>query len=386
MPFERNAIGDLAEGNTWLANVEMRLAGTQVAFDFDLGVGERTIPLTLVYPDFFPDAAPSILARNRELLSGHQYGPSGELCLEHRPDNWTPDVTGAMMIKSAHRLLSSEDETGQPAPGDHRTTRAQRMRHSAFRFLFSRDTLTGLESLAEGQVVEGQMQEQDVAGTYVAQLSRIETADAPEWSETKKRGGEVRSFRAVVMRVPAGGGRASKDFDELKTLLWAHGHSGLATDFKDGSDLVGIVLFDGQRLHVSMVFGDPGARKLINYDAAFAESDGVRLDPEYELLKTAKVAIVGCGSVGSKVADPFQRARSGASHSATCRRPADRYRVAAQITLQLTAAQSRHRRRSPLRAYISSDRRLGTARPPLCRAPRRNDQAGSTAGRVSQRR
>ena len=306
---ERNAIGDLAERSPWLANVEMRLAGTQLAFDFDLEIGERRIPLTLVYHDFFPDVAPSIMARDRQLLSGHQYGPSGELCLEHRPDNWTPDVTGAMMIESAHRLLSSEDDTGRPAPGDHRTTRAQGMRHSAFRFLFSRDTLTGLGSLAEGHVAEGEMQEQDVAGTYVAQLSRIGPADAPMWSETKKRGGDVRSFPAVVVRAPAGGGRASKDFDELKALLWAHGHSSLATDLKDGPDLVGIVLFDGQRIHVPMVFDEPGARKLISYDAVFAEADGVRLDPGYELLKSAKVAIVGCGSVGSKVA--VQLARSG---------------------------------------------------------------------------
>lgn len=287
----------------------MRLATTQLAFDFDLEVGERTIPLTLVYPDFFPDAAPSILPRNRELLSGHQYGPSGELCLEHRPDNWTPDVTGAMMIESAYRLLSSEDETGRPAPANHQTTRAQRMRYSAFRFLFSRDTLTGLGSLAEGEVAEGQMQEQDVAGTYVAQLARIGTADAPLWSETKKRGGDVRSFPAVVVRVSACGGGALKDFDELKALLWTHGHSGLATNLTNGSDLVVIVLFDGQRIHVSMVFGELGARKLISYDAVFAEADGVRLAPEYERLKASKVAIIGCGSVGSKVA--VQLARSG---------------------------------------------------------------------------
>lgn len=306
---ERNAIGDLAERSSWLAGVEMRLVGTQLAFDCDIEIGERSIPLTLVYPNFFPDAAPSILARNRELLSGHQYGPSGELCLEHRPDNWTRDVTGAMMIESAHRLLSSEDETGQPAPADHRTTRAQQMRYSAFRFLFSRDTLSGLGLLAEGDVAEGEMQEQDTAGTYVAQLSRIGSADAPLWRETKKRGGDVRSFRAVVVRIPAGAGRASKDLDELKALLWAHGHSTLATNLKDGFDLVGVLLFDGQRIHIPIVFGEPGARKLINYDAIYAEPYGIRLNPAYERLKGSKVAIVGCGSVGSKVA--VQLARSG---------------------------------------------------------------------------
>ncbi len=194
---ERNAIGDLAERSSWLTGVKMRLFGTQLAFDCDIEIGERRISLTLVYPDFFPDAAPSILARAPELLSGHQYGPSGELCLEHRPDNWTRDVTGAMMIESAHRLLSLEDETGQPAPADHRTTRAQLVRHSALRFLFSEDTLSGLGLLAEGEVAEGEMQDQDVAGTYVAQLSRIGSAGAPLWRETKEawRGRTVLSSR-----------------------------------------------------------------------------------------------------------------------------------------------------------------------------------------------
>lgn len=306
---ERNAIGDLAENSPWLSNVEMRLAGTQLAFDFDLEVGERKIPLTLVYPDFFPDAAPSILPRDRELLSGHQYGPTGELCLEHRPDNWTGDISGAMMIESAHRLLSFENDSGQPAPADHRTTPAQRMRHSAFRFLFSPDTLAGLGLLAEGEVAEGEMQDQGVAGTYVAQLSRIGPADAPIWRVTTTRGGDVRTSRAVVIRVPVGGGRQSNDFDELKALLWTHGHSALATDLSGGSDMVGVLLFDGQRIQVPMIFGESSARKLINYDVIFADADGVRLDPAYKRLKLSKVAIVGCGSVGSKVA--VQLARSG---------------------------------------------------------------------------
>jgi hypothetical protein len=58
-----------------------------------------------------------------------------------------------------------------------------------------------------------------------------------------------------------------------------------------------------------MVFGDLGSRKIINYDQVFAELDGVRLDPDYVRLKEAKVAVVGCGSVGSKVA--VHLARSG---------------------------------------------------------------------------
>jgi predicted ThiF/HesA family dinucleotide-utilizing enzyme len=307
---ERNAIGDLAERSPWLASVEMRLAsGMRLAFDFDLSIGERSIPMTLVYNDFFPDAAPSILARDRELLSGHQYGPLGELCLEHRPDNWSPDITGAMMIESAYRLLSSEAETGQPAPSEHRTTRAQAMRHSDLRFLFTQDTLSGLAMVPEGQVAEAQLKEHDTAGTYLAQLSRIGPDDSPLWREARKPGGEMRDMRAVVVRLPKGAGRDCRDFDDLKALLWANGLSALATELKGATDWSGVVLFDGQRIHVVMVFTAAGMRKLINYDAIFQEVDRVRLDSVYGKLKDARVAIVGCGSVGSKVA--VQLARSG---------------------------------------------------------------------------
>ena len=73
-------------------------ADLQIAADFDLQVGELIIPLTLTYPEFFPDATPSVVPQDGVCLSGHQYGAAGELCLQYRPDNWTPEITGAMMI------------------------------------------------------------------------------------------------------------------------------------------------------------------------------------------------------------------------------------------------------------------------------------------------
>lgn len=307
---EQIAIGELAERSLWLLNIEMRpAANLRLAFDFDIRIGDRNIPLTLVYPDFFPDAAPSIFARDRKLLSGHQYGPEGELCLEHRPDNWMSDITGAMMIESAYRLLSSEQETGQAAPSEHRVTREQRMRFSQLRLLFSVNTLSGLSLITEGQAVEGNVLEQNTAGTYVAQISRIGSADTPLWREIRKRGGEMLSIRAAIARIPEGGGRTCKDFDELRALLWSCAFAPLATELANRSDCSFLILFDGIRLQASLIFGEVGKRLIVSYDTIFAEKDLVRLDPEYERLRAAKIAIVGCGSVGSKVA--VQLARSG---------------------------------------------------------------------------
>ncbi|WP_185268932.1 ThiF family adenylyltransferase [Halopseudomonas xiamenensis] len=307
---ERNAVADLTDRNTWLLNVVWRLAANlQLAADFDFEIGERTIPLTLVYPDFFPDATPSILPRDGVRLSGHQYGTAGELCLEHRPDNWTPDVTGAMMIESAHRLLSSEQETGEAAPSDHRTLPAQRSRGAILRFLYSCEVWTGISMVEVGQAAEAEIQEHNFAGFYAAQLSHIGPADAPIWTEQRKRGHGAYKLRAVIAHLPEGTLKKCKTFDELKLLLETHGFGALATELSVASDGVGVILFDGIDLQVPMVLRKDGSPLLINYETVFSELDGVRLDPEYDRLAAAKIAVVGCGSVGSKVA--VHLARSG---------------------------------------------------------------------------
>ncbi|KIQ03283.1 thiamin biosynthesis protein [Pseudomonas fulva] len=307
---ERAAVSDLADQNPWLMTVTWRLAADlQIAADFDLQVGERIIPLTLTYPEFFPDTPPSVVPRDGVRLSGHQYGAAGELCLQYRPDNWMPEVTGAMMIESAYRLLSSEQVTGEPALSEHRTLSAQRARNAVFRFLYSRNVWAGLLMVEEGHVVDAEVQEHSYAGVYAAQLARIGSADASLWSEPKRRGYGASSLAGKVVRLPDGGSVGCRTLDDLVVLLERHGFESLVAELMQAPGFMMVIIFDGASILVSMVFGDVGSRKLINYDQVFAELDGVRLDPEYVRLKAAKVAVVGCGSVGSKVA--VHLARSG---------------------------------------------------------------------------
>src|SRR6266566_3384248 len=107
------AIDTLRERETWLLAATARLIrdGLQLWFDFDVVVNEETFPLTLKYPTYFPETPPIVMPRDGRRLSEHQYGDGGELCLEYRPDNWDPTVTGAMMIESNYRLLSRERPT-----------------------------------------------------------------------------------------------------------------------------------------------------------------------------------------------------------------------------------------------------------------------------------
>jgi molybdopterin/thiamine biosynthesis adenylyltransferase len=307
---ERTSVADLADSSPWLTNVKWRFADNfQIAADFDFEIGERLIPLTLTYPDFFPDSAPAVVPRDGILLSGHQYGAAGELCLQYRPDNWMPDITGAMMIESAYLLLSSEQETGEPAPSDHRTLPAQRSRGALLRFLYSRNVWAALLMVEEGRAVEAEVQEHEFAGFFAAQLSRIGVADDPIWTEPNKRGHGASTLGAWVVRVPAGALTKCKTFDELVSLLKRHGFGPLAADLSGNSNSVIIIIFDGASVQVPMVLGSAASRMLINYELIFAELDGVRLDAAYGRLAAAKVAVVGCGSVGSKVA--VHLARSG---------------------------------------------------------------------------
>jgi len=306
---ERAAIGDLAGRVPWLANVIWRIGDElKLVAEFDLLVGDSIIPLTLLYPDYFPDGAPSVLPRNGIRLSSHQYGAAGELCLEYRPDNWSPDITGAMMVESAHRLLSTEIETAEPAPSAHRTSPAQQMRGESFRFVLTQDAMDGLAGVGAGDAVEAEAEEHVFAGCFVAQLTRIGTAGASNWIEPDRRGGIVGLIQAWIVRLPAGTAGPVGGVHELLTFLEAHAFRTVATEMRSGGPGKFTILIDQGIVRPMLVYGAAEALRLVEYKTAVAEPSKPRLDPEYAPLSACKVAIVGCGSVGSKVAMHLVRA------------------------------------------------------------------------------
>ncbi|HIE4798755.1 TPA: ThiF family adenylyltransferase [Serratia marcescens] len=307
---ERAAISDLAEQNPWLINLKWYLAGNlRLAADFDLQVEGRLIPLTMTYPEYFPDAPPSVVPRGGGRLSAHQYGEAGELCLQFRSDNWMPEITGGMMIKSAYRLLLTEQETGETAPSEHRALPAQWARNTVFRFLYSQSVFAGLLMLGEGDVVDAEVQEHFFSGVFAAQLTRLGPADAPVWLEPNRRGYGASSVVAKAIRLPNGASVECHTLDELVSLLESHDHAAVIPELLQAPGAFGIIIFNGTNLQPSMICGAPDSRMLVNYDKIVVDLDSVRLDPEFARLKTVKVAVVGCGSVGSKVA--VHLARSG---------------------------------------------------------------------------
>jgi len=312
---ERVAIADLQENANWLKRVEWAMStNLYLSANFEITVDGADVPLKITYPAFFPDVPPQVHPIGEVRLSHHQYGAGGELCLEIRPDNWEPEMTGAMMIESAHRLLSSEqsvDGERREVPDAHRTTIAQDVRGKLFRLIMSGEDQQRLEALPVLSVTELELEEVYQAQRWIARPSRIGGTEQPLWAHSlkplnlvKRSGYVVRLPSNLINSVPS-------SLDSLVEMAKTLELDNLATFIADVSIERPILLVtEGSSLLLSLL---PGKDKkdALRYKTIFLPPSAQRQNAEYEALKGKTVALVGCGSVGSKVAASLSRAGVG---------------------------------------------------------------------------
>ena len=143
---ERRATAAIDED--WFENPAWSLdSACRLRLIFDIALPHRRFRLAMTYHNSFPASPPSVRpVDDVGRISFHQYGPGGEFCLSIRSDNWSPGITGADIIRSAHTLLEVEtpDEDGviSPAPSAHNVPHEQLLRHSLARFYV--DSVSGL--------------------------------------------------------------------------------------------------------------------------------------------------------------------------------------------------------------------------------------------------
>ena len=222
---ERQSIADLAEGVNWLRGVRWYLSnGAALVVDFEIDHDGESVPLTMTYAEFHPNAPLIVVPRDGSRLSNHQYGAGGNLCLEYRADNWETAITGAMMIESAHRLIAGErDVDGPELPSAHYVSIGQSVRGSPFRFLVTPPLEERLKAIEPVQSVEIGVAEKYHAETLTVTVAEIDGAtDMRAWPagirETTKRGHAI--------RLPAGTKMPAATQDSIAGLL---GDLGLAT-------------------------------------------------------------------------------------------------------------------------------------------------------------
>lgn len=305
---EREELNALAGASSWLIPRGWRIdSELHVIWDGEILVGDERRVVSLRYPGHFPHSPPSVLPRNTtERWSGHQYGAHGELCLEYGPDNWHPDISGAEMIRSVYRLLSGE----QTANGDasevfsrHETTLGQDLRAVHRRFFITRDVLSMIETMPTGALWAGETVQLINSDTRVSAVISITTEGAEQWKAMLPEPlHDAYGWPTSFVRVPEGTPLPPKGkWSELQAALQAMGISVPTSRF---------ALFAcGEELFAYSVFEDsdeffPAAVVIENPPAK-------RLDDAHAALTERKVGIVGCGSLGSKVAVTLARSGVG---------------------------------------------------------------------------
>lgn len=258
-------------------------------------------PVRLIYPDQFPSVPCWVEPQDPKVRwTQHQYGAGGCLCLELRPDNWSPNATGADVLRSAYNLLSTENPLGEGEKDDvasaHHITALQRYDWSGDPVMISQ-----------------------------ACIARLRAGTATELKALNWLGGDNgwpilltdAEDRAQAIAPPVA------DFPSLRmdlavTLLPGDGTNVTATTRTAFAQVFGATLSEDEQKNARL-FVVVGANSLKTFYSAdpdkIVERPWVSLPDEQNLragravdTTAKKVAIVGLGSVGSKVAEILTRA------------------------------------------------------------------------------
>ena len=286
---------------TWHVN---ELEGT-VRADLDFEAGGRLREAMLVYPFVFPYAPLQVRPRHEgECWSGHQW-PTGELCLEIRADNWHPDFTARDMILSARKLLDTEatvDDAGAPlrVPSAHQFTEGQRLSRHILRLVISDDMIAEVNRRGTAtHLVDLKSTEYDVLRVFTA-MSSAGSAYHSEWIDrgvpARTRSNDNRVARIVVLEDGDSRHLALTDPNFKPEQIWAQFSS---------------IPFDRNAIVVGLLHDRVLAKWLLMdevYDIEAILMDNQQRSPTRNDSASGKlVAIVGCGSMGSKVAASLAR-------------------------------------------------------------------------------
>ena len=313
---EREAIASLTTEVDWLPFIDWRIHNEETLYlVVNIQAHGPCYPVAMLYPTNYPANPPTVIPREpNQHWSTHQYGYGGELCLEWGPDNWHEKLTGADFLRSAHKLLLTENpmEEGMSqivAPSRHFLTLGQQLQSTPWRFVVNEDFISYTQSLPKNAYGMAQFWIMCHRNTVTAFARRLVLVNGNIWNNTilpKELENttsqiECRFFK-TNLEVNA------LNFSSLNSLIYA-----LKAQNPDVSESMSLptslVLFGtGGKLHLFSVSDPKKWVRFTNVDIS-KKKDNSRLPTEFIKLKTKKVGIVGVGSAGSKVA--ISLARSG---------------------------------------------------------------------------
>lgn len=311
MGKEHCELAELAAQEPWLIRTDWALtSAADVSVNVGIAVGDKVFDLVLVYPSLFPDTPAIVRPHVETRLSLHQYGAGGALCLEHGPDNWSPDVTGAMLLRSAYKLLATEapDAEAAPVSSRHALTRGQELRGDYLRFLFldNRMSLMAAGEAGKPLSIAARAQFGGVHGVMLvcAEIEGTESAvqalEKVDWSFDRKGLAVMHPAAALVPPQPT--------LQQLRDVLRAAEVWPLP-DSDESQVLVIVSAGTPPRLFSVRTQGEESCVEYAWFQPQQAQEQ--RSLVELHGAGAKAVGIVGMGSVGSKVAASLARAGIG---------------------------------------------------------------------------
>lgn len=289
----------VAEG--WFCLDRWYLDELRLAADGIITAHGAQYPVRLLYPDQYPSVPAWVQPQDPEVRwSGHQYGKGGVLCLELRPDNWSPSATGGDVLRSAYNLLEAENPLGAGAqeqvPSAEYAGEIQAYDRGYSPVLIGQGCLARVREGMADKVRALRWSFQDEVQPILIYDAVDASSDAPPPGPDDETGRQEIPVHISRVSVP---GSSAGSRDELSKLFGRdlgperYPTALLALAISE-TDVVAYHSPDPEAVYV---------RKLV----PLPDDAGTRSGRAGAILPT-RVAIVGAGSIGSKIAESLLRA------------------------------------------------------------------------------
>jgi hypothetical protein len=299
---ERGAVEGLATEASWFSLQRWCLFEGRFCAEGVIRVHGADYPVRLIYPDQFPQVPAWVEPQDAKAKwSKHQYGEGGTLCLELRPDTWEETATGADVLTSAFRLLDVENPLGEEsergrAPSAHNVGAIQSYDWLSNPLFITTGCLERIRAGSATSLTAGY-------SAYLDEVFPVFVHDELDRSASQRPPTDSRGFSEVPVYVSRNGAPASKPGtrDEVRTA------AALAEDADTqlAAAQFALVLFaGGDGVSAIQVIGDGPPLRL---DIVVLENSGGQRSGRAPDAAKKRIAIVGAGSVGSKLAECLVR-------------------------------------------------------------------------------
>jgi len=293
----------------WLVTSGWRIdKRARLVLDAEIAAGGRVYPVYIRYPELFPHTPPSVYPRGDAVRwSSHQFGAGGELCLEYGPDNWTPDFTGVHLVVSTHRLLTTENPVaGQvgAVPSRHRASLGQQLRSEYSRLLLTRNAQEFLSTIPVRSLAACNLFSAYHKEVVVHVINKITLADGTEWTDESvpqllAEGFEQNSV--PIFRIAPDD--VLPNVSSLQEFEASCVACGLNIEHRYA------IILQGSDLHAYLRWKEDNS--ILKIAVIPAQTEAQRLDASHQVLQGKHVALIGCGSLGSKLGTMLARAGVG---------------------------------------------------------------------------